>query len=72
MINFMTFNEYYTETKKLSDTSPIRMFITEINVEININLMGYECRKRDYDLIQNQNCAGIVTRFHLYGAQCLS
>ena len=44
----------YTETKKFSNTSQIRIFITEIDVEINTNFLTFFCSKRYYNLIQHQ------------------
>ena len=42
----------YTETKKFSNTSQIRIFITEIHVEINTNLIIFFGSKCNYNLIQ--------------------
>ena len=44
----------YTETEKFSNTSQIRIFISEIQVEIKTNLIRFFCSKCDYNLIQYQ------------------
>ena len=45
----------YTETKKFSNSLQIRIFITEIHVEITTNLIWFFfCSKCNYNLIQYQ------------------
>ena len=44
----------YTQTKKFSNTSQMRISITEIHLEINTNLHGFFGSKCDYKLIQYQ------------------
>ena len=44
----------YTETKKFSNTLQIRIFITEIHVEITQTEKGIFCSKYEYNLIQYQ------------------
>ena len=44
----------YTETKKFSNTSQIGIFITDIRVEFNTNLLRFFCSKCEYNLIQYQ------------------
>ena len=44
----------YTETKKFSNTSHLRIIISEIHVDINTNLIRFFCSKCDYNLIQYQ------------------
>ena len=43
----------YTETKKFSNSSQIRIFITDIHVEINTNLIRCFCRQNVITILSN-------------------